>query len=1118
MRIDWLARIRIRTRKARRRRAVASRVQVLEDRALLSTFVVNSTLLDTADAIPGDGIADDGFGNVTLRAAIQEANALAGGDTIILPAGTYSLSMLGGGEQAAATGDLDLTDDVTLTGAGANVVTINGQNQDRVFDILAGVQARISGVRIVGGAANLSQEDGGGIRNLGKLTLENAVFVGDTASGGGGAIASYGVNSTLTISGTTFESNSSNGPLGGGALLNSSLTTITDSMFKNNSASFSGGAIANSSGGSLTLLRTTVKANGVGLGMRGGGVFNSATLVVNYSTISGNSASQGGGIANMTLSGSTSVRALLSTVSGNTASDRGGGIFNDTGATVLLTDSTLANNSSAAEGGGIYQQGTVTMGGSILAANNPGAAGTTGADIFGSVNSLGHNLIGSTSGGSGFHPNDLQNLDPHLGPLQDNGGPTFTHALLLGSLAINGNTATTSTTDDQRGLPRPADANNADIGAYEAQPTFVTLSPAATNVTIILSGTNINTINNATGNVIATQPLNPATPLVITGTSSDDTVTIDFSGGNPIPASGAVFNGGGFSGSGDQLTLSNGTFDSVTHVFLDAASGKITMQIGTTNSVLDYQAVTGAIHDLLTVANRTYQFGASSDDVTLADDGTPGNGVSRMSSVSTSTPVEFSSPSASLMILASDGNDTLTLSALDSLFAAAVSVIGDNGNDLLDASALAIDVSLQGNVGADTMKGGSGNDDLNGNSEDDSIDGGAGNDSIQGGAGSDILVGAAGDDRVFGQGGNDTITGGLGSDVLDAGTSSGAGDLLIEVADADLTLTNLQLSGIGTDSLTGFEAANLTGGNGNNTLNTTAFSGSVTLSGGDGNDTLLGAASFVSLLNGGNGDDSLKGGSLKDTLNGGSGNDSLLGFGDNDKLFGDDGNDTLLGGTGSDTLNGGAGTGDRIVDSGNINFTLTNTALTGNGTDVVVSVETAHLTGGTGNNKLDATAFTGNVTLIGGAGKDTLIGGSGNDSLQGDAGNDSLRGRDGDDLLIGGNDTLISGDDNDTLNGGNGQDTLLGGIGNDALSGFSGNDLLNGGAGTDTLYGGDGNDVLLGGAGSDTCLGGNGNDTLNGQGGTDKLSGDAGVNVFIDIADRVEGFVINPLPSWVNAT
>ena len=1119
MRIDWLARMRIRCRKIRRRRSFVGHVQRLEDRALLAAFVVNSTV-DEPDANLSDGIAADSLGRVTLRAAIQQANALSGGDTITLPAGTYSLTQFGSGENAGATGDLDILDGVTLTGAGADVTFINGLSQDRVFDIAAGVPVKLSEVTIESGLAFLSQEDGGGLRNFGTLELTKVVVANNSASGGGGAIASYGTGSTLTITDSTIESNSSSGPLGGGAIFNGSLTTITRGVLKNNSSSFNGGAIVNANSGSLTLLQSTVKTNGVGLGAKGGGIYNNGVLTANYTTISGNTASDGGGIANVNFSGTTSVSLLLTTISGNSATNRGGGIFNDFGATVLITDSTITANSAAAEGGGIFRQSEVKMGGSILAANS---AGSTGVDLYGPMVSLGNNLIGSTAGGSGFRTDDIKNQNPHLGALQDNGGPTFTHALLSGSPAIDGNTTNTSTTDDQRLLPRPVDANNdgtahADIGAYEAQPTALPLPPGANNVTITLNGGNVDVTDNTTGLVIVTVPVNPVTPLNITGTSGDDSVTIDFSNGNPIPASGATFIGGGSSGSGDQLVLTNGTFDSVTHVFFDASSGKITMQIGTTVSVLNYLAVTAAILDSLTVTNRTYQFAATSDNVTLADNGTIGDGVSKLSSVSTSTPVAFSVPSSSLSIRVKDGDDTLTLTAVDALFAASVLVLGDNGNDLLDASALTFNVSLQGNVGADTLKGGTGNDDLNGHSEDDSIDGGAGSDSIQGGAGNDVLVGAAGIDTVLGQGGNDSLTGGFDNDQLDGGT--GGNDVLVEYADANLTLTNAQLLGIGTDTLVGFESANLTGGAGNNTLTATAFTGAgaVTLNGGGGNDTLLGAASRVNVLNGDDGNDSLKGGSLKDTLSGGAGNDSLQGMGDADKLFGQDDNDTLLGGTGSDTLDGGTGTGDLIVDSGNVHFTLTNSLLTGNGTDVVVAVEAAQLTGGTSNNKLDANAFSGNVTLIGDAGNDTLIGGAGNDSLQGDVGSDSLKGRDGDDLLKGGNDTLTTGTDNDTINGGNGNDLLLGGIGNDALSGFTGNDTINGGAGNDTLYGGDGNDNLLGGAGSDTCLGGLGDDTLNGQGGVDKLSGDAGVNVFIDIADRVEGFAINPLPVWVNAT
>lgn len=256
--------------------------------------------------------------------------------------------------------------------------------------------------------------------------------------------------------------------------------------------------------------------------------------------------------------------------------------------------------------------------------------------------------------------------------------------------------------------------------------------------------------------------------------------------------------------------------------------------------------------------------------------------------------------------------------------------------------------------------------------------GGDGNDTIIGNSAANFLSSGRGDDLLTGAAGNDTLDGGTGIDIV------------VESGNVNFTLTNTTLTGNGTDSLSNIEGVFLIGGSGNNNLNASGSSlAAIALDGDAGNDTL-------------------KGGSGSDLLDGG------------------DGNDTLTGSAGNDSFTGGAGT-DRVSETGNVNFTLTNTTLTGNGSDTLNSIERATLTGGTGNNNLNASAFTlGAVTLNGEAGNDTLKAGSKNDALNGGNGNDTLTGN-------AGNDTLTGGAGSDNLTGGNGLDVFAFGLSNEGI-------------------------------------------------------------------------------------
>ena len=195
----------------------------------------------------------------------------------------------------------------------------------------------------------------------------------------------------------------------------------------------------------------------------GGGIFNYDGSTVNLSnnTVSGNTADHGGGILN----GRYSKASLAnSTVSGNMDFYRGGGILNLFG-TVSLTNSTVSGNVANYGGGGIYNSGGNAKLGNTIVADN------TAGDAYGTFSSQGHNLIGNSSGSSGFGASDLLDQDPMLVPPQNNDGPTRTHALQPGSPAIDAgdDALVAGLAYDQRGDGHPRIQGKAvDIGAFES--------------------------------------------------------------------------------------------------------------------------------------------------------------------------------------------------------------------------------------------------------------------------------------------------------------------------------------------------------------------------------------------------------------------------------------------------------------------------------------------------------------------------------------------------------------------------------------------------------------------------------------------------------------------------
>ena len=351
--------------------------------------------------------------------------------------------------------EIVLDNDVILDGEGN--LTVDGNEAHRVFSVPETVTAELTGFTITKGLVLGDLGFGGGIQNEGTLTLTDSTVSGNIATVGGGIFNLGTLTVTTTaVSGNNTMRSEASGATGGG-IFNRGTLAVTNSRLRGNRAVF-GGGIYNYNPGMLTLTDSSVREN---TAFYGGGIQNGGTLALVNSTVYENSGSYGGGIHNGSIDALTLTN---STVSGNTAVFTGGGIHNE--GTLTLTNSTVSRNTAVDTGSGIENYRTLTVTNSLV----DGECGTF-LDPSITVTSNGYNIEspGDTCGLD--HGSDLVNVpDPMLGPLRDNGGPTRTHALLPGSVAIDHIPAVDcQVTEDQRGLPRPG-GSMCDVGAFEVQP------------------------------------------------------------------------------------------------------------------------------------------------------------------------------------------------------------------------------------------------------------------------------------------------------------------------------------------------------------------------------------------------------------------------------------------------------------------------------------------------------------------------------------------------------------------------------------------------------------------------------------------------------------------------
>jgi hypothetical protein len=433
---------------------------------------------------------------LTIAGPTANTVTVSGGDAVEVfdvTGGTVSISNLaithghtsGSGGGISNAGTLALTnctlDHDTAGNAGGGLFNLGGT-------------ATLSGCTFNHDSATTTNGVGGGIFSFGTLSVTSSNLSNDSAGFLGGGIYIH-VNSTATLTNVTLSNDSAigGGGDGGGVFVDAfSTATLTNCTLSNDKAGNGGGGLCTDASGPVTFNNCTLSNDSA---LQGGGICNThGTVVLTACTLnndsnsgllnegtataigctfSNDSALAGGGMENVGTA--TLTNCTFSNDSATSSIDGGGGIFNEGGATLTLTNCTLANNFAlAGSGGGIWNAGggTLNLTNTIVAENT---AAVSGPDVFGDISTAGHNLIGDGSGsaiitnlGGNLVGTSAALIDPRLGPLQNNGGPTETLALLADSPAIGHADNAKAPAADQRGIPRVDEVGETtDIGAFE---------------------------------------------------------------------------------------------------------------------------------------------------------------------------------------------------------------------------------------------------------------------------------------------------------------------------------------------------------------------------------------------------------------------------------------------------------------------------------------------------------------------------------------------------------------------------------------------------------------------------------------------------------------------------